>query len=59
LAIVWRPIAALKPDRENPRSHSPKQIRRLAASIESFGFNHPILVDRELRVITGHGRLLA
>ena len=59
LAIVWRPIAALKPDQENPRSHTPKQIRRLAASIESLGFNHPILVDREFRVIAGHGRLLA
>lgn len=59
LAIVWRPIAALKLDQENPRSHTPKQIRRLAASIESLGFNHPILVDREFRVIAGHGRLLA
>ena len=59
LVIVWRPIAALKPDQENPRSHTPKQIRRLAASIESLGFNHPILVDREFRVIAGHGRLLA
>jgi len=59
LAIVWRPIAALKLDQENPRSHTPKQNRRLAASIESLGFNHPILVDREFRVIAGHGRLLA
>jgi ParB-like chromosome segregation protein Spo0J len=59
LAVVWRPIAALKPDRENPRSHSPKQVRQLAASIETFGFNVPILVDRELRVIAGHGRLSA
>src|SRR6266700_4073355 len=59
LAVVWRPIEALKPDPKNPRSHSPKQIRQLARSIETFGFNAPILVDRELRVIAGHGRLSA
>ena len=59
LAVVWRPVEALRPDPANPRSHSPKQIRRLAQSIGAFGFNVPILVDRGLRVLAGHGRLLA
>jgi hypothetical protein len=49
----------LRPDPANPRSHSPKQIRQLARSIGAFGFNVPILVDRTLRIIAGHGRLLA
>jgi hypothetical protein len=32
---------------------------RFANSIRTFGFNVPILVDDQLRVIVGHGRLLA
>jgi DNA modification methylase len=32
---------------------------RSAGSIEAFGFNVPILVDADLNVIAGHGRLLA
>jgi len=59
LAVVWRRIEALRPDPANPRSHSPRQIRQLARSIGAFGFNVPILVDRTLRIVAGHGRLLA
>jgi hypothetical protein len=59
LAVVWRRIEALRPDPANPRSHSPKQIRQLVRSIGAFGFNVPILVDRTLRIIAGHGRMLA
>src|SRR5438105_8711399 len=57
--IVYRPIDQLKPDPPNPRRHERKQIRKIADSIETFGFNVPILVDADLKVIAGHGRLLA
>ena len=57
--VVYRPINDLKPDPANPRQHSKKQIRQIAKSIETFGFNVPVLVDVELNVIAGHGRLLA
>jgi hypothetical protein len=59
LAVVWRRVEALRPDPANPRSHSLRQIRQLARSIGAFGFNVPILVDPTLRIIAGHGRLLA
>src|SRR5437667_7104404 len=59
LAIIYRRIDQLKPDPANPRLHSKKQIRQIANSIETFGFNVPVLVDAELKVICGHGRLLA
>src|SRR5690242_8466163 len=59
VAVVYRPIAALKVDPNNPRSHSPRQIRQIARSIKSFGFNVPVLVDATCKVIAGHGRLLA
>src|SRR5437762_12987262 len=59
LAVIYRSISELKPDPANPRLHSKKQIRQIAKSIEAFGFNVPILVDADLNVIAGHGRLLA
>jgi DNA modification methylase len=59
MLIVYRAIDALIPDPANPRCHSRKQIRQIAESIRIFGFNVPILIDREGKVIAGHGRLLA
>lgn len=59
LSIVYRLIDQLKPNPKNPRSHSPKQIRQIANSIRTFGFNVPALVDAQLNVVAGHGRLLA
>src|SRR5271156_2650598 len=52
-------ISELKLNPENPRIHSPRQIRQIARSIEAFGFNVPVLADAELNVIAGHGRILA
>jgi DNA modification methylase len=59
LSVTYRPIDELKPDPANPRLHSKKQIRQIANSIRKFGFNAPVLVDRNDKVICGHGRLLA
>jgi ParB-like chromosome segregation protein Spo0J len=59
LAITYVPVDQLKPDPRNARVHSKKQIRQIARSIESFGFNVPILVGANLNVIAGHGRVLA
>src|SRR5258706_11248696 len=49
----------MKPDPRNARVHTKKQIRQIAGSIESFGFNVPILIDGENNVVAGHGRILA
>ena len=59
LSIRYIPIDHLTPDPRNARVHSKKQIRQIAKSIESFGFNVPILVDGTSNVVAGHGRLLA
>jgi DNA modification methylase len=59
LAVAYVPIDQLKPDPRNARVHSKRQIRQIAKSIESFGFNVPVLVGAHLNVIAGHGRLLA
>ena len=59
LAITYLPLDRLNPDPRNARVHSRKQIRQIAASIETFGFNVPILVDVDCNIIAGHGRVLA
>ena len=56
LDIIYPRIAELKPDPANPRHHTKKQIRQIADSIETFGFNVPILVDCDGKIIAGHGR---
>lgn len=52
-------IDTLKAAPRNSRTHSRKQLRQIARSIESFGFTNPVLVDAGGEVIAGHGRLAA
>ena len=59
LGIVYRRIDDLKPDPANPRRHTRKQVRQIAESIKAFGFNVPILIDRDGNIIAGHGRWLS
>jgi DNA modification methylase len=53
------PIMELKPDPSNPRKHGREQVRAIARSIEAFGFNAPILIDRNKQIVAGHGRFEA
>ena len=59
LSITYQPIAKLKCNARNARTHSKSQIRQIANSIKQFGFTNPILVDKDNTVIAGHGRLSA
>ncbi len=59
LDIIYRPIAELKPYGRNARTHSRKQIRQIAASIEEFGWTNPVLIGGEGGIIAGHGRVEA
>ena len=52
-------VEKLRPYANNARTHSPTQVKKIADSIKEFGFINPILVDQELMVIAGHGRLAA
>ena len=59
LRVEERPIASLALRRRNPRTHSEKQIRQIAQSIETFGFTNPVLIDSKGTVVAGHGRVRA
>lgn len=57
--IEWLSPSQLTPDPCNPRKHSDRQIKQLASTIRSLGFNSPILIDRTGKILAGHGRWLA
>ncbi len=54
-----KPVTDLQPDPRNARLHSKQQIRQIARSIQSFGFNVPVLVDSNNKILCGHGRVEA
>jgi DNA modification methylase len=49
----------LVPTPQNARIHTRAQVRAIARSIEAFGFNAPILIDRNRQIVAGHGRFEA
>ena len=59
LAIEYLPIPQLRQNSHNARTHSPHQVRQIAASIRRFGFTNPILIDGNNTIIAGHGRVQA
>lgn len=52
-------IESLIPYALNSRTHSDAQVAQIAASIREFGFTNPVLVDEQMNLIAGHGRVLA
>lgn len=59
LAIENRSPAELRPYARNARTHSRKQVRQIADSIERFGFTNPVLISDDQEIIAGHGRVEA
>jgi ParB-like chromosome segregation protein Spo0J len=53
------PVARLRPNARNARTHSKKQIRQIADSIQRFGFANPVLISDDEEIIAGHGRVEA
>lgn len=58
-AVEMVKVGELVPNARNARTHSPKQVAQIAASIREWGWTVPILVDEERGVLAGHGRLMA
>jgi DNA modification methylase len=59
LKVEYVPASELRPYDKNARTHSKKQIKKVAASIAKFGFVNPILIGRDGDIVAGHCRLLA
>lgn len=52
-------VAQLRPHPRNARTHSRKQLRMIARSIERFGFLAPVLIDQDNVILAGHARVEA
>ena len=59
MLIKYKDPRRLRPRLKNPRTHTAKQIKQIAASIKEFGFINPILTDRADGIIAGHARVEA
>lgn len=59
LAVEMLPLTALTPNSQNARLHPERHVKKLARSIEAFGYNCPLLVDANNQIVAGHGRFLA
>jgi ParB-like chromosome segregation protein Spo0J len=59
LEVIYLPVSDLVEDPQNARKHSQKQLQKLAAGMNKFGFVNPILIDRSHMIIAGHARFKA
>ncbi len=59
LTIQYVSPEDVRPYAGNARTHSKRQIRQIADSIQRFGFANPVLVSGNREVVAGHGRLAA
>ena len=57
--VVIRRLADLRPYSKNARTHSRKQLKAIASSIQRFGFTNPVLISEANEIIAGHGRVEA
>ena len=57
--IEWEAVEKLIPYAKNARTHMDEQVAQIAGSIKEFGFNNPVLVDKDNSIIAGHGRVMA
>lgn len=59
LEVIQKPIDELIPYQWNNKDHPQTQIDLLAKVIKRFGFNVPVVIDRNHTIIAWHGRILA
>lgn len=58
-SVSLLPVNSLRPHPANARKHTRNQIGAIAASIQAFKFNSPLVIDAHNQVLAGHGRLEA
>jgi DNA modification methylase len=59
MKVAQWPIDRVKPYKGNPRKIGAAAIAKVATSIREFGFQQPIVVDKDSVIIVGHTRLQA
>ena len=59
MRITDRAVEEIRPYEKNAKKHPDEQIERIANSIREFGWQQPLVVDKNDVLVIGHGRLLA
>lgn len=59
MKVTERPLTEIEPYGKNAKKHTDAQVKQVADSIQEFGFNQPIVVDKAGVIIVGHGRYMA
>jgi len=49
-------IEDIKPYKNNPKTHTQEQIKKVSNSIKKFGFIQPLVIDNNNEIIIGHCR---
>lgn len=57
--IEFIKVSDLHPYEKNAKKHPADQVEHIANSIKEFGFQQPLVIDKDNVLIIGHGRLLA
>lgn len=59
LTIQSIKLADIRAYKNNPKLHNRAQVAKIRESIREFGFINPVLLDENLEIIAGHGRVAA
>ena len=57
--IVEKTLKEIHPYKRNAKKHPPEQVEQIAESIRAFGWQQPIVLDKNNAIVAGHGRYLA
>ena len=57
MEIIYKKTSELIPYARNNKIHSESQIKKVAASIQEFGFTQPIVIDSKNSIVIGHCRV--
>src|SRR5689334_5822645 len=59
VSVEYVAISTIRESARNARTHSKRQVGKIAESISTFGFVSPLLCDDLYELVAGHGRLAA
>ena len=59
LKVEYIPVDDIQPYAGNAEIHTAEQIEQIKKSITEFGFNDPIAIYKDGKIIEGHGRYIA
>lgn len=59
MKITLLPITSITPYARNPRRNQGVPISKVKASLKEYGWQQPIVVDKDMTIVVGHTRYLA